>query len=136
MRVGGLILIAGVLIIGIFAAPLVYFMYYLVAHEYQAITVNVSSTPGSPCSATRYSMTLYYQDPIPISEVSFKVAFEMGNGSTYVTEASTGLLTAGHSLFVCVPGDVLVKASAVAINVTGYVAGLYLLSVSTQQSLG
>ncbi len=136
MRVGALIMIAGVLIIGVFATPLVYFMYYMATHEYQAITVNLSSTPGPPCAPSEYPMTLYYHDPIPISEATFRVTFKLTNGSTYSAQASTALLSSGRSLTVCVPRDVLLGASEVSINITGYVAGLYLLSVSSEQSLG
>ncbi len=135
MRIGTLILLAGVLILAVFSAPLVYFLYYIGSHGTEAIVVNVSSTPGPPCGSGEYAMKLYYQDPVPLTDVSLQVALYEANGSSYTVSATAGSLSRGQYLFACLPEGPLVSATSIAVNLTGYVGGLYRLSVSSQQSL-
>ena len=136
MRIGTLILIAGVLIFTVFAAPLAYFLYYVGSHGAHTIIVNVSDTPGPPCRDDEYAMSLYYQDPVPLTDVKLRVTLYESNGSSYNTSASASSLSQGHYLLVCLPEGPLASATSIAVNLTGYIAGLYRFSVVSQQGLG
>ncbi len=135
MRIGTLTVLSGVIILAVFAAPLVYFLYYIGTHGTETIVVNVSSTPGPPCHANEYAMTLYYGEPVPLTNVRLEVTLAESNGSTYSTVASAGSLTKGGELYVCLPQGVLEEATSITVNLTGYVGGLYRLSITSQQSL-
>ena len=135
MRIGTLILIAGLLILAVFAAPLAYFLYYVGSHGANTIIVNVSSTPGPPCHDNEYAMRLYYKDPVPITDVTLQVTLYESNGSSYSVSRSASSLSEGHYLLVCLPEGPLTSATSIAVNLTGYIAGLYRLSVALQQGL-
>ena len=136
MRIGTLILIAGVLILAVFAAPLAYFLYYIGSHGAHTIIVNVSDTPGPPCHDGEYAMRLYYEDPVPLTDVTLRVTLYESNGSSYSASASASSLSGGQYLLVCLPEGPLASATSIAVNLTGYIAGLYRLSVASQQGLG
>jgi len=134
MRIETIMFLGGVLIIAIFALPLIYFLYYIAANPYQAIVVNMSSTPGPPCGETEYALTLTYSDPVPMGDVQLTATFTEANGSSF--RASANVLTKGRSLTLCVPSGVLASARAVSFNLTGSIGFVYPLSISSWQPVG
>jgi len=135
MRIGTIVFLGGVFIIAIFALPLIYFLYYVAANPYQAIVVNMSSTPGPPCGETEYALKLTYSDPVPMGDVQLTTCTE-ANGSSFVFRASADVLTKGRSLTLCVPSGVLASARAVSFNLTGSIGFVYPLSISSWQPVG
>jgi len=136
MRIGTIVFLGGVLIIAIFALPLIYFLYYIAANPYQAIVANMSSTPGPPCGETEYALKLTYSDPVPMGDVQLTATFTEANGSSFVFRASANVLTKGRSLTLCLPSDVLASARAVSFNLTGSIGFVYPISISSWQPVG
>jgi len=136
MRIGTVVFLGGILIIAVFALPLIYFLYYIAANPYQAIVVNMSSTPSPPCGEAEYALKLTYSDPVPMGNVQLTATFTEANGSSYVFRASADVLTEGHSLTLCVPSGVLASARAVSFNLTGSIGFVYPLSISSWQPIG
>jgi len=136
MRIETIMFLGGVLIIAIFALPLIYFLYYIAANPYQAIVANMSSMPGPPCGETEYALTLTYSDPVPMGDVQLTTTFTEANGSSFVFRASANVLTKGRSLTLCVPSGVLASARAVSFNLTGSIGFMYPLSISSWQPIG
>jgi len=136
MRIGTVVFLGSILIIAVFALPLIYFLYYIAANPYQAIVVNMSSMPGPPCGEAEYALTLTYSDPVPMGDAQLTAAFTEANGSSFVFRASADVLTEGHNLTLCVPSEVLASARAVSFNLTGSIGFVYPLSISSWQPIG
>lgn len=138
MRPSTAVMVVGLVIFVIAAAPLVEFAYFTMGGR--AISVRMvaaaNSTYRATCSGSDYYVVAFsYDVPVPLANARVWTTLVTPSGNFTYSKAPIDL-TQGSNVTLCIPSSVVSEARAVDVGISGSIAGLYPIEIEEQVSVG
>ncbi len=124
-----LIIVAGLIMISLLSYMLAYFMYSTTTTG--MFTLNLTyGAQGSKCGRNNLDIAFLYRDLAPLYNANVTLLLRTYNGSTATFTSSQRVLHRGEVINFCVSAGYSNSITSVTLYLSGYVYGVYLVSVN------